>query len=66
MKARVEEATGIGQHRIVLEPGAPGNGQSSVVDRLTRLQERGAAISDSGADLGQSERHPSRVARLAA
>lgn len=51
MKARVEEATGIGQHRIVLEPGAPGNGQSSVVDRLTRLQERGAAISDSGATL---------------
>ena len=49
MKARVEEATGIGQHRIVLEPGAPGNGPSSVVDRLTRLQERGAAISDSGA-----------------
>jgi type IV secretion system T-DNA border endonuclease VirD2 len=49
MKARIEEATGIGQHRIVLEPGAPGNGSSSVVDRLTRLQERGAAISDSGA-----------------
>ena len=51
MKARVEEATGIGQHRIVLEPGAPGNGSSSVVDRLTQLQERGAAISDSGAIL---------------
>ena len=49
MKARIEEATGIGQHRIVLEPGAPGNGPSSVVDRLTRLQERGAAVSDSGA-----------------
>ena len=49
MKARVEEAMGIGQHRIAIEPGAPGNGQSSVVDRLTRLQERGAAISDSGA-----------------
>ncbi|WP_330085245.1 relaxase/mobilization nuclease domain-containing protein [Methylocystis iwaonis] len=49
MKARIEEATGIGQHRIVLEPGAPGNGSSSVVDRLTRLQERGAAISDSDA-----------------
>lgn len=49
MKARVEEATGIGQHRILLEPGAPGNGQSSVVDRLTRLQERGAALSDSDA-----------------
>ncbi len=49
MKARIEEATGIGQHRILLEPGAPGNGPSSVVDRLTRLQERGAAVSDSGA-----------------
>ncbi|MEK4031698.1 relaxase/mobilization nuclease domain-containing protein [Methylocystis sp. IM3] len=49
MKARVEAATGIGQHRIALEPGAPGNGPSSVVDRLTRLQERGAAVSDSGA-----------------
>ena len=48
MKARVEEAMGIGQHRIVLEPGVPGNGQSSVVDRLTRLQERAPAISDSG------------------
>lgn len=51
MKGRVEEATGISQHRIAIEPGAPGNGQSSVVDRLTRLQERGAAISDSGAFL---------------
>lgn len=51
MKARIEEAIGIGQHRIVLEPGAPGNGPSSVVDRLTRLQERGAAISDNGAIL---------------
>jgi len=49
MKARVEEATGIGQHRIVLEPGAPGNGPTSVVDRLTRLQEHGAAASDIGA-----------------
>ncbi|RTL80174.1 MAG: hypothetical protein EKK29_19915 [Hyphomicrobiales bacterium] len=49
MKARVGEATGIGQHRIVLEPGAPGNGPTSVVDRLTRLQEHGAAASDSGA-----------------
>lgn len=49
MKARVEEATGIGHHRIVLEPGSPGNGPSSVVDRLTRLQERGPAVSDSGA-----------------
>jgi type IV secretion system T-DNA border endonuclease VirD2 len=49
MKARIEAATGIGQHRIVLEPGAPGNGPSSVVDRLTRLQEHGAAASDSGA-----------------
>jgi type IV secretion system T-DNA border endonuclease VirD2 len=49
MKARVEAATGIGQHRIVLEPGAPGNGPTSVVDRLTRLQEHGAAASDSGA-----------------
>jgi type IV secretion system T-DNA border endonuclease VirD2 len=51
MKVRVEQATGIGQHRIVLEPGAPGNGPSSVVDRLTRLQELGAAITDSGAVL---------------
>ncbi|BDV36559.1 hypothetical protein SS37A_41890 (plasmid) [Methylocystis iwaonis] len=49
MKARIEAATGIGQHRIVLEPGAPGNGPTSVVDRLTRLQEHGAAASDSGA-----------------
>jgi type IV secretion system T-DNA border endonuclease VirD2 len=49
MKARVEAATGIGQHRIVLQPGAPGNGPTSVVDRLTRLQEHGAAASDSGA-----------------
>lgn len=49
MKARIEEATGIGQHRIVLEPGAPGNGPSSVIDRLTRLQEHGAAASDNGA-----------------
>jgi type IV secretion system T-DNA border endonuclease VirD2 len=49
MKARVEAATGIGQHRIVLEPGAPGNGPTSVVDRLTRLQENGAAASDNGA-----------------
>ncbi len=52
MKARVEEATGIGQHRLSIEPGAPGNGQSSVVDRLTRLQESGLAISSSGAMLG--------------
>jgi len=51
MKAQIEETTGIGPHRIVLEPGAPGNGPSSVVDRLTRLQERGAPISDSGASL---------------
>lgn len=49
MKARVEAATGIGHHRLSIEPGAPGNGQSSVVDRLTRLQERGPAISSSGA-----------------
>ena len=48
MKARIEETTGIGQHRIVLEPGAPGNGPTSVVDRLTRLH---AAMSDSGAQL---------------
>jgi type IV secretory pathway VirD2 relaxase len=54
MKARVEEAIGIGQHRIVLEPGAPGNGPTSVVDRLTRLQERGAAVSDGGALLDNS------------
>jgi len=33
----------------VLEPGAPGNGPTSVVDRLTRLQEHGASASDSGA-----------------
>jgi type IV secretion system T-DNA border endonuclease VirD2 len=52
MKARIEAGTGIGQHRIVLEPGAPGNGPTSVVDRLTRLQEHGAAASDSGALLG--------------
>jgi type IV secretion system T-DNA border endonuclease VirD2 len=51
MKARVEKTTGIGQHRVVLEPSTPGNGLSSVVDRLTRLQERAAAISDSGAIL---------------
>jgi type IV secretion system T-DNA border endonuclease VirD2 len=51
MKARIEAATGIGQHRIALEPGAPGNGPTSVVDRLTRLQEHGAAASDSGAVL---------------
>ena len=51
MKARIEEATGIGQYRIAIEPGAPGNGPSSVVDRLTRLQERGATTSDSGATL---------------
>jgi len=49
MKARIEAATGIGQHRIVLEPGAPGNGSTSVIDRLTRFQVHGAAISDSGA-----------------
>ncbi|WP_363352296.1 relaxase/mobilization nuclease domain-containing protein [Methylocystis echinoides] len=49
MKARIEAAIGIGQHRIVLEPGAPGNGPTSVVDRLTRLQEHDAAASDSGA-----------------
>lgn len=48
MKARVEEATGIGQHRLSIEPGAPGNGQSSVVDRLTRLQKRDAAVSNRG------------------
>jgi type IV secretion system T-DNA border endonuclease VirD2 len=49
MKARVEGATGIGQHRIVLEPGVLGNGSTSVVDRLMRLQEHGAAASDGGA-----------------
>ena len=38
----------------MLEPGAPANGPSSVVDRLTRLQARGAAISDSGAVLDNS------------
>ena len=51
MKARVEEATGLGPHRLSIEPGAPGNGQASVVDRLTRVQEHGPAISSSGASL---------------
>jgi type IV secretory pathway VirD2 relaxase len=48
MKARIEEATGLGQHRLSIEPGAPGHGQSSVIHRLTQLTERGAAISNRG------------------
>ena len=66
MKARVEEATGIGQHRLSIEPGAPGNGQPSVVDRLTRLQERGAAVSNSGATLDNPSAVQGEFARLAA
>jgi len=48
MKARIEEATGLGQHRLSIEPGAPGHGQSSVIHRLTQLTERGAATSSTG------------------
>ena len=48
MKARIEEATGLGQHRLSIEPGAPGHGQSSVIHRLTQLTERAPAISSSG------------------
>ena len=49
MKARIEEATGLGQHRLSIEPGAPGHGQPSVIHRLTQLTERGPAISGAGA-----------------
>jgi type IV secretory pathway VirD2 relaxase len=48
MKARIEQATGLGQHRLSIEPGVPGHGQSSVIHRLTQLTERGAAISSTG------------------
>ena len=51
MKARIEQATGLGQHRLSIEPGAPGHGQSSVIHRLTQLTERGPAISGAGATL---------------
>lgn len=51
IKARIEEETGIGQHRLSIEPGAPGNGQASVVHRLTQLVDRGPATSGSGATL---------------
>jgi type IV secretory pathway VirD2 relaxase len=62
MKARIEEATGLGQHRLSIEPGASGHGQSSVIHRLTQLTERGAAISSTGdalknASAIQSEAH---------
>ena len=49
MKARIEEATGLGQHRLSIEPGAPGHGQPSVIHRLTQLTEGGPAISGAGA-----------------
>ena len=51
MKARIEEATGLGQHRLSIEPGAPGHGQPSVIHRLTQLTERGPAISGTGATI---------------
>ena len=51
MKARIEEATGLGQHRLSIEPGAPGHGQSSVIHRLTQLTERAPAISSTGDEL---------------
>lgn len=54
MKARVEEATGVGAHRISIEPGVAGNGQSSVVHRLTQLVERGPAIGSAGDELANA------------
>jgi type IV secretory pathway VirD2 relaxase len=51
MKARIEEATGLGQHRLSIEPGAPGHGQPSVIHRLTQLTERGPATSGTGATI---------------
>ena len=54
MKARIEEATGLGQHRLSIEPGAPGNGQSSVIHRLTQLTERAPAISSNGAQVNNA------------
>ena len=49
MKARIEKATGLGQHRLSIEPGSPGHGQSSVIHRLTQLTEGGSATSAAGA-----------------
>ena len=54
MKARIEEATGLGQHRLSIEPGTPGHGQSSVIHRLTQLTERAPAISSNGAQLNNA------------
>jgi type IV secretion system T-DNA border endonuclease VirD2 len=51
MKARIEDATGLGQHRLSIEPGAPGHGQSSVIHRLTQLTERAPATSSTGSEL---------------
>ena len=54
MKARIEAATGLGQHRISIDPGAPGHGQSAVIHRLAQLTERGAAMSSHGAELNNA------------
>lgn len=54
MKARIAEATSLGLHRVSIEPGAPGNGQLSVVHRLTQLTERGPAIGSGGTELSDA------------
>ena len=66
MKARVEEATGIGQHR--LEHRARRARQWASERRRSADATPGTWRGDfgQGHDLGQSQRRPSRVARLAA
>jgi type IV secretory pathway VirD2 relaxase len=48
IKARIEAATEFAPQTIAVVPGAPGHGRDGVVDRLTRLVEKGAAADDRG------------------
>lgn len=54
IKARVKAATGFAPQAIAVVPGAPGHGRDAVVDRLTRLVEKGAAVDDRGNAIANS------------
>ena len=48
IKARIEAATEFAPQTIAVLPSAAGHGRDGVVDRLTRLVEKGAAADDRG------------------
>ncbi|WP_296711293.1 relaxase/mobilization nuclease domain-containing protein [Rhodoblastus sp.] len=48
IKARIKAATNCAPQAIAVVPGAAGHGRDGVVDRLTRLVEKGAAADDRG------------------